>query len=41
MSQFLGKCFEYNLQEKLAFWTYLEQKYFFGSDISKYLKIIS
>jgi hypothetical protein len=40
ISQFLGKCFENNLREKLAFWTYLEQKYFFGREISKYLILI-
>ena len=40
ISQFLEKCFEYNLQEKLTFWTYLEQKHFFDSEISKYLMSI-
>jgi hypothetical protein len=37
ISQFLGKCFENNMPEKLAFWTYLEKKYFFGREISKYI----
>jgi hypothetical protein len=36
-SQSLGKCFEYNLREKLAFWTYLEQEYFLGVEFQNIL----
>jgi hypothetical protein len=37
INQFLGKCFEYNLPEKLAFQTYPAQEYVFGGEISIYL----